>query len=54
MTVPAEEAPANYVPAAAEEALRALGLPPAVRGEALSLEQFAALSELLRKQERND
>ena len=40
--------------AAAEEALRALGLPPAVRGEALSLEQFAALSELLRKQERND
>ena len=40
--------------AAAEEALRALGLPPTVRGEALSAEQFAALSELLRNKERND
>ena len=32
---------------AAEDALRALGLSPAVRGEALSLEQFAALSDVL-------
>lgn len=31
----------------AEDALRALGLSPAVRGEALSLEQFAALSDVL-------
>ena len=33
--------------AEAEDALRALGLSPAVRGEALSLEEFAALSNAL-------
>jgi 16S rRNA (adenine1518-N6/adenine1519-N6)-dimethyltransferase len=30
-------------------ALETMGLPPAVRGEALSLEQFARLSEILKK-----
>ncbi len=38
----------------AEEALEKLGLPLTVRGEALSLEQFAALSELLWQMGKED
>ena len=37
----------NYTKAQTEEALKAMGLPAGIRGEALTLEQFARLSDLL-------